>query len=64
MRGAIWNFCYLDESSRSPLLMDAVPLDVTEECLLDQVSYPSNSDFLRSSLINEGFLKVRCLIMN
>ena len=34
--------------------MYAIPLDSTGECLLDEVSYPPNNDFLRSLLINEG----------
>ena len=53
-RGTIWNFCYLNEGRRSPLLMYAIPLNATEECLLDRGSYPSNNDILRAMLINEG----------
>ena len=34
--------------------MYAIPLDVSEECLLDRWAYPSNNDLLRSMLINEG----------
>ena len=53
-RGTIWNFCYLNGSRGSPLLMYAIPLDVSEECLLDRWTYPSNNDLLRPMLINEG----------
>ena len=34
--------------------MYEIALKVSEECLLDRWSYPSNIDLLRSMLINEG----------
>ena len=34
--------------------MYAIPLGVSEDCLLDRWDYPSNNDLLRSMLINEG----------
>ena len=52
-RGAIWNFCYLNECQSSPLSMYAIPLIASEECLLDGSAYPNNNDLLRSMLINE-----------
>ena len=54
MRGKIWNFCYLDEGRRSPLLIYEIPLNETEECLSDRGSYPSNNALLRAMLINDG----------
>ena len=52
--GGIRNFCYPNESRRSPLLKYAIPLDVSGECLLDRWAYPSNNDLLRLAIINEG----------
>ena len=34
--------------------MCAIPLDVSEDCLLDRWAYPSNDDLLMSMLISEG----------
>ena len=51
--GAIWNFCYPNEGNSSPLLMYAIPLSATEECLLDRGPYPSNNDLLMAMLIND-----------
>ena len=62
LRGAIRNFCYLRMSRERPLPMYAHSKNVSEEDLLGGMSYPSNNDFVRSVLINEGRLETWFLI--
>ena len=54
LRGAIWDICYLRRSDERPFLTYAHSLNVLVGDLLDEVALPSNNDFLRSVLINEG----------
>ena len=53
MRGPIWNFCYLDGSRESPILMYAIRLNALEGNLIGNVSRVSEMALLTSVSINE-----------
>ena len=48
------NFCYIDESRESPILMYAIPLNVLAENLIGDAFRVSEMDLLTSMAINEG----------
>ena len=54
LRGTIWNFCARKVSGERHRLIYAHSLNVTEEDLLGEMSYPSNDASRRSVSINEG----------
>ena len=58
--GAISNFCHIRRDFERPLSTYAHSLNVCDGDLIDEMSRPSNNDFLRYVLINEGVSENMC----